>query len=65
MSPLLALLVLAQEEAESADLAEEGKRIIIAMLLVGLTFLAVIALGQLSRYLISRRRARRAARRVY
>ena len=65
MSPLLALLVLAQEEAESADIAEEGKRIIIAMLLVGLTFLAVIALGQLSRYLTARRRARRAARRVY
>ncbi|MBD0317860.1 MAG: hypothetical protein ICV71_04995 [Thermoleophilia bacterium] len=64
MSRLVALLVLAQE-AESADLAEEGKRIIIGMLLVGLTFLAVIALGQLSRYLTRRRRARRAARRVY
>ncbi len=65
MSPLFALLVLAQEEAQSADIAEEGKRIIIAMLLVGLTFVGVIALGQLARYLTARRRARRAARRAY
>ena len=49
--------------AQGESVAEEGRRIIIAMLLVGLTFLAVIALGQLSRYLSHRRRARRAARR--
>jgi hypothetical protein len=61
MSVLAALLPLAQEE--SADLAEEGLRIIIAMLLVGLTFVAVIALGQLSRSLGHRRKARRDARR--
>ena len=64
MSALLAHLVLAQ--GESADIAEEGKRIIIGMLLVGLTFIAVILLGQLSRYLGARRRERRAAaRRVH
>jgi hypothetical protein len=67
MSALLSFLVLAQEaQEESADLAEEGRRIIIAMLLTGLTFLAVIALGQLSRYLTHRRRERREAeRRLY
>jgi hypothetical protein len=61
MSELLTVLVLAQEE--SADVAEEGRRIIIGMLLVALVFLAVIALGQLARYLGHRRRERAAARR--
>jgi hypothetical protein len=64
MSVLLAAVLLAQEETHSV--AEEGKRIIIGMLLVGLTFLGVVMLGQLSRYLGHRRKARRAAqRRVY
>jgi len=58
MSVLLATLPFAQE-----SIAEEGRRIIIGMLLVGLTFLAVIGLGQLARYLSHRREARRAARR--
>jgi hypothetical protein len=31
--------------------AEEGKNVITAMLLVGLVFVAVIALGELSRWL--------------
>jgi hypothetical protein len=48
-----ALAVLAQ------DIAEEGRNIIIVMLLTGLIFLAVIALGQLSRWLGHRRRAKR------
>ena len=52
MSALLAApLVLAQE-----SVAEEGRRIIIAMLLVGLIFLGVIALGQLARWASHRRR---------
>lgn len=63
MDLLLALIVLAQEE--TADVAEEGKRIIIGMLLVALTFLSVIALGQLSRHLSHRRQARRSAKRTY
>jgi hypothetical protein len=50
----LALVVLAQE-----DVAEEGRNIIIVMLLTGLIFLSVIALGQLARWLGHRRRARR------
>lgn len=56
MTTLLSfLLPLAQEES----VAEEGRRIIIGMLLVGLVFLGVIALGQLARWLSHRRRARR------
>ena len=39
--------------------AEEGRAIIIVMLLVGLTFLTVILLGQLSRWLAHRRHAAR------
>ena len=51
MTELLALtLPLAQEAAE------EGRRIITAMLLVGLVFVAVIALGELSRWARHRRR---------
>jgi hypothetical protein len=62
MSALAAFLPFAQESG-SADVAEEGRRIIIAMLLVGLTFVGVIVLGQLSRFLGHRRKERRAARR--
>ena len=47
------LAVLAQ------DIAEEGRNIIIVMLVTGLIFLAVIALGQLARWLGHRRRAKR------
>ena len=42
--------------------AEEGRGVIIAMLLVGLVFLGVIVLGQLARHLGHRRAARRRAR---
>jgi hypothetical protein len=61
MSALLAAVLFAQEEAP--DVAEEGKHIIIGMLVVGLTFIAVILLGQLSRRLGHKRKARRATRR--
>jgi hypothetical protein len=47
---LLALALLA------ATAAEEGKRVIIAMLIVGLIFVGVIALGETSRRLRHRRR---------
>jgi hypothetical protein len=44
-----------------ADPAEEGLRIITGMLVTGLIFLAVIVLGETSKYLRHRRkRARRA-----
>ena len=39
-----------------ADAASEGKKVIIAMLVVGLIFVSVIALGETSRWLRHRRR---------
>jgi predicted membrane protein len=45
--------------------AQEGRDVILVMLLVGLTFLGVVLLGQLARYLGHKRKARRAARRAY
>jgi hypothetical protein len=39
-----------------ADAASEGKKVIIAMLIVGLIFVSVIALGETSRWLRHRRR---------
>jgi hypothetical protein len=39
----------------AATAAEEGKKVIIAMLITGLIFLAVIALGELTHWLGSRR----------
>ena len=50
MAPLGSLLPLAAKTA-----AEEGKSVITAMLVVGLIFLGVIILGELSRYLRHRR----------
>ena len=40
-----------------ADAAEEGKKVIIGMLIVGLIFVGVIALGELSAYARRRRGA--------
>ena len=40
----------------AADAAEEGKKIITAMLLVGLVFVSVIALGELGHWVRHRRR---------
>jgi hypothetical protein len=63
MNLLAAMLVLAQE---SADVAEEGKHIIIGMLITGLIFVAVVLLGQLFRHLGTRRRRNRSrAKRAY
>ena len=56
MAVLALLLPLA---AEAPDAAEEGRKIIIAMTLVGLTFLAVILLGELARRASHRRAERR------
>jgi hypothetical protein len=49
MLALLAQLPLA------ADAATEGKKVIYAMLIVGLVFLSVIALGQFSRWIRHRK----------
>ena len=48
MSLLAALLPL-------ADAATEGKKVILGMLLTGLVFIAVIAIGETSRWLKRRR----------
>jgi hypothetical protein len=47
------------------DAASDGKHIILAMLIVALVFLAVIAAGELSHRLNSRRRARKRQLRPY
>ena len=54
MSALANALVLAAEKST----AEEGRDIIVAMLVVGLIFCSVIALGQLSRWASHRARPR-------
>ena len=41
---------------EGADAAEEGLKVITAMLIVGLVFIGVIVVGELTRYVIERRR---------
>jgi hypothetical protein len=45
-----------------ADAAEEGRKVVLSMLVVGLIFLAVIAIGELGHYLGERRRHARAGR---
>jgi hypothetical protein len=44
---------------------EEGKRIVIAMAIVGLIFISVIAIGQLTKYLGHRREERKARQPQY
>jgi hypothetical protein len=51
VSTLASLLPLFAE----TDAAEEGEKVIRAMLIVGLIFIGVIALGELTRYLFHRR----------
>ena len=55
MSALALLLPLA------ADAATEGKKVITAMLIVGLIFIGVIAVGEMTHWLRARRKARRRA----
>jgi hypothetical protein len=44
------------------DAATEGKKVITAMLIVGLIFVGVIALGETTHWLVHRRRMRRRGR---
>lgn len=53
MSTLAAILPLFEAVH---DAAEEGQKVITAMLIVGLVFIAVIALGELTTYVLHRRR---------
>jgi hypothetical protein len=59
MALLTAAILLAQEQEVQIDPAEEGKKVILGMLITGLIFIAVIALGQLSKWASHRRQARR------
>ena len=58
MALVTAATVLAQQEVQ-IDPAAEGKKVILGMLIVGLIFIAVIALGQLSKWAGHRRERRR------
>jgi hypothetical protein len=62
MSFLYAAVLFAQEAGGEVriDAAQEGKKVIFGMLITGLIFIAVIALGQLSKWAGHRRHARRA-----
>jgi hypothetical protein len=46
------------------DAVSEGKHVILGMLIVGLVFLSVIAIGEIAHRLNARRKARRKARRA-
>ena len=59
MALLTAAVLLAQEQPVEIDPAVEGKKVIFGMLITGLVFIAVIALGQASKWLSHRREARR------
>jgi hypothetical protein len=61
MSFIYAAVLFAQEAGEEVviDAAEEGKKVIIGMAITGLIFIAVIALGQLSKWAAHRRQSRR------
>ena len=50
----MTLFALAPLAAETA--AEEGKKVITAMLIVGLVFVSVIAIGELTKYVLHKRR---------
>jgi hypothetical protein len=55
-----AAILLAQEQQEvHIDPAEEGLKVITGMLIVGLIFISVIALGQFAKWASHRRKARR------
>jgi hypothetical protein len=63
MAFLSAAILFAAQEKVQIDAAKEGKKVIIGMLITGLIFISVIALGQLSKWAGHRRQARR--RRAY
>ena len=61
MSFVYAAMLFAQEAGDEVviDAAEEGKKVILGMLITGLIFIAVIAIGQFSKWLSHRRHANR------
>ena len=61
----LSLLAAALPEEDRPSAAEEGRKIIIAMLITGLIFISVILLGQLSKWAAHRRQDRRRRQQAY
>jgi hypothetical protein len=55
-------VLLAYASLLAVDAAAEGKKVITGMLIVGLVFVAVIALGETSKALSHRRQARKRSR---
>ena len=45
-----------------ADAASEGRKVVLSMLVVGLIFIAVIALGELTHYMATKRKASKPGR---
>lgn len=45
-----------------ADAAEEGRKVVLSMLVVGLIFVAVIAIGELIHFLAHKKKARTPSR---
>jgi len=45
-----------------ADAAKEGKDVVLSMLVVGLVFVGVIAIGELTHYLAAKKKARTPSR---
>ncbi len=45
-----------------ADAAEEGRKVVLSMLAVGLIIIAVIAIGELTHYLAAKKKARTPSR---
>ena len=56
---------MSQALAVVASAADEGRNIILSMLVVGLIFLVVIALGEINDWFARRRHHRKARQRVY
>jgi hypothetical protein len=61
MAFVYAAVLFAQEAGGEVviDAAEEGKKVVVGMLITGLIFIAVITLGQLSKWAAHRRQSRR------
>jgi hypothetical protein len=45
-----------------ADAASEGRKVVLSMLVVGLVFVGVIAIGELTHYLAAKKKARTPSR---